>query len=101
MNLFALISSFFERANRGRTEAPGWRNVGYRPRHRRGRRTHTQQPLRMTIEEFEDKEKRDDRFRALREKKTRDVSKFSTVRETGTIENGRKIYKNVWCVVRP
>lgn len=45
----------------------------------------------MHIEEFADKDMRNERFRELRAKGTPHLSKFSTVREN----------KSVWCVLRP
>ena len=76
------------------TRRPGWRHPGYRMKRARTPfhgRERTVANSRMTIEEFDDKDKRNERFNALRAQGTPHVSKFSTVRGV----------KSVWCVVRP
>lgn len=76
------------------TSLPGWRSRG--PRMKKARtpfqgRERKVSVSHMTIEEFSDKDKRNERFQQLRTQGTPNVSKFSTVREN----------KSVWCVVRP
>jgi hypothetical protein len=75
---------------------PGWRSRPNRMRHARTPYSSSRQrgpgAQRMSIEEFADKERRDERFRELRAKGTPHVSKFSTVDESN---------HSVWCVVRP
>jgi len=83
---------------------PGWRPRPTRmkhsrtPFHGRERKVGAQH---MTIEEFDDKEKRNERFHQLRSQGTPHVSKFSTIRKAGPDEKGRMTFKSVWCVVRP
>ena len=55
----------------------------------------------MHVEEFMTREERNERFRQLREKGTRDVSKFTVSRACETDNRGREQGHIVWCVVRP
>jgi hypothetical protein len=55
----------------------------------------------MHVEEFSTREARNERFRLLREKGTRNVSKFTVSRAAGTDSRGRELGHIVWCVVRP
>lgn len=77
------------------SERPGWAG-------RRTQMRHTRTPFsssrkrepgvqRMHVEEFADKDKRDERFRSLRANGARHVTKYSTARKEGSL----------WYVVRP
>lgn len=73
---------------------PGWRARPTRKKKDRtpfGGRTRKIEPSRMLIEEFEDKDKRDEYYRELRAKKVFGIAKFSDVRNN----------RSVWCVARP
>jgi len=75
---------------------PGWANRRSNMRHARtpfsSSRKHEYHGAQYThIEEFTDKDKRDERFRELRAKGTPHVTKYSTARKEGSL----------WYVVRP
>jgi hypothetical protein len=97
MNFAELIQRLFFRSGGSAerdTARPGWRHSGYRMRKARtpfaGRKRQSAESH-MTIEEFSDKDQRNERFHQLRAQGTPHVSKFSTVKNN----------KSVWCVVRP
>lgn len=77
------------------TSRPGWAGRSSRMRKARtpfkSSRKRAIAPLRMQLEEFDDKDERDARFAGLRSKGTPHVNKYSTVRAN----------KSVWCVVFP
>ena len=80
---------------------PGWRSRPTRTKHSRTPYSSGRQrgpgEQRMHVEEFASREERNDRFRQLRERGTRDVSKFTVSRSDGNSAKGHI----VWCVVRP
>ena|GEM_PF-6647514 len=104
MNILELVKSFFERGLKKRPTLPGWRHPGYSSRKSRTAFASTRErgpgKQEMHVEEFFDKAARNERFHQLRERGTRDLSKFSTVREAGIVDH-KMTYKSVWCVVRP
>lgn len=80
---------------------PGW--AGRPSRMRKSRtpfsssRVRKVGPQNMHVEEFESREERNDRFRQLRERGTKNVSKFTVSRA----DEGESAGHIVWCVVRP
>ena len=96
MNVLDMIKRVLNFQDWKETSAlPGWRARPTRTKHSRtpfssGRKRDVG-VQHMTIEEFADKDLRNQRFAELRQKGTPHVSKFSTVRDN----------KSVWCVVRP
>jgi hypothetical protein len=84
---------------------PGWRSRPTRTKHSRtpysSGRQRAPGEQNMHVEEFETREARNERFRSLREKGTRNVSKFTVSRASGTDNRGREQGRIVWCVVRP
>lgn len=84
---------------------PGWRARPSRMKHARipyssGRKRGPGEQN-MHVEEFATREERNERFRQLRERGARNVSKFTVSRACGTDNKGREQGKIVWCVVRP
>lgn len=96
MNLLEKIMSIlnFEDWKKA-SDLPGWAHRPTRTRHSRtpysSSRVRGSGEQHMTIEKFIDKEARNERYRTLRARGVRHVSKFSTVEEN----------KSIWCVVRP
>lgn len=84
---------------------PGWAGRPTRMRHSRtpysSGRSRGPGEQNMHVEEFTTREERNERFRSLREKGTRNVSKFTVSRSGGQDDKGRVQGKIVWCVVRP
>jgi len=76
------------------TQRPGWRHPVYRMKKARTPFAGREKRIagsRFTIEEFLDKDLRNQRFAELREQGTPHVYKFSTVKDR----------KSLWCISRP
>lgn len=88
------------------SELPGWRS---RPSRMKKARTpfgsHRQRgPMERLnhLEEFDTREERNERYRQLRERGTKHISKFTVSRASGEQDSkGREQGRIVWCVVRP
>lgn len=84
---------------------PGWRARPSRMKH--SRTPHSSGRKRepgvqnMHVEEFATREERNERFRLLRERGTRNVSKYTVSRAAGADNKGLAQGRIVWCVVRP